>query len=66
MSSRLFMYLLTQLHGSQVQTLILNLFTKNVASHNTALQPTANPLRGLSAAELGRWAVSDADAPSFC
>ena len=23
---------------------------------NQALQPTANPLRGLSAAELGRWA----------
>ena len=48
------MYLLTRLHGSQVQTLILNLFTKSVASHNMALQPTANPLRGLSAAELGR------------
>ena len=26
-------------------------------SHNEALQPTANPLRGLSAAELGRYAV---------
>ena len=26
--------------------------------HNKALQPTANPLRGLSAAELGRY-VSD-------
>ena len=48
------MYLLTRLHGSQVQTLILNLFTKSVASHNKALQPTANLLRGLSAAELGR------------
>ena len=24
--------------------------------HNPALQPTANPLRGLSVAELGRWA----------
>ena len=48
------MCLLTRLHGSQVQTLILNLFTKNVASHNKTLQPTANPLRGLSAAELGR------------
>ena len=23
--------------------------------HNKALQPTANPLRGLSAAELGRY-----------
>ena len=48
------MYLLTRLHGSQVQTLILILFTKSVASHNKALQPTANPLRGLSATELGR------------
>ena len=26
-------------------------------SHNNALQPTANPLRGLSAAELGRYAA---------
>ena len=26
----------------------------NLPRHNTALQPTANPLRGLSAAELGR------------
>ena len=25
--------------------------------HNPALQPTANPLRGLPAAELGRYAV---------
>ena len=25
--------------------------------HNKALQPTANPLRGLSAAELGRYAA---------
>ena len=25
---------------------------------NPALQPTANPLRGLSAAELGRYAVT--------
>ena len=48
------MCLLTRLHGSQVQTLILNLFTKNVASHNKTLQPTANPLRGLPAAELDR------------
>ena len=48
------MYHLTRLRGNQVQTLILNSFTKSVASHNKALQPTANPLRGLSAAELGR------------
>ena len=59
------MYLLTRLRGNQAQTLILNSFTKSVASHNKALQPTANPLRGLSAAELGRWAVSDTDAPSL-
>ena len=26
--------------------------------HNTALLPTANPLRGLSAAELGRYAAT--------
>ena len=26
--------------------------------HNPALQPTANPLRGLSAAELGRYAFN--------
>ena len=25
--------------------------------HNPVLQPTANPLRGLSAAELGRYAM---------
>ena len=28
--------------------------------HNPALQPTANPLRGLPAAELGRYAVKEA------
>ena len=28
----------------------------NQPRHNTALQPTANPLRGLSAAEVGRYA----------
>ena len=27
--------------------------------HNTALQPTANPLRGLPAAELGRYASTE-------
>ena len=27
--------------------------------HNPALQPTANPLRGLPAAELGRYAASN-------
>ena len=51
------MCLLTRLRGSQVQILILNSFTKNVALHNKALQSTASPLRGLSAAELGRQAV---------
>ena len=29
--------------------------------HNNALQPTANPLRGLSAAEFGRYAVTGDD-----
>ena len=42
------MYLLTRLHGSQVQTLILSLYTKNVASHSKALQPTDKPQSGLS------------------
>ena len=28
----------------------------NLPRHNKAFQPPANPLRGLSAAELGRWA----------
>ena len=56
------MYHLTRLRGNQVQTLILNSFTKSVASHNKALQPTANPLRGLSAAEPGRQAMENATA----
>ena len=33
---------------------IQQLHPDGVSAHNTALQPTANPLRGLSAAELGR------------
>jgi hypothetical protein len=31
-----------------------------VMSHNKALQPTANPLRGLPAAELGRSTATNA------
>jgi hypothetical protein len=31
----------------------------NHSPHNKALQPTANPLRGLSAAELGRYVASN-------
>ena len=33
---------------------------------NQSLHRTAIPLRSIAAGELGRWAVSDADAPSFC
>jgi hypothetical protein len=31
--------------------------TGRLPPHNKALQPTANPLRDLSAAELGRYAL---------
>ena len=51
------MYILIRLRGNQVQILILNSFTKSVASHNKTLQPAGNPLRGLPAAELGRYAT---------
>ena len=33
------MYILIRLRGNQVQILILNSFTKSVASHNKTLQP---------------------------
>ena len=36
----------------------------NEITHNPALQPTANPLRGLSAAELGRY-VSDGRSDAY-
>ena len=45
------MCLLTRLRGSQVQILILNSFTKNVALHNKALRLTLLTRRGV--AELG-------------
>ena len=35
-----------------MKTNIANFF--RASEHNPSLQPTANPLRGLSAAELGR------------
>ena len=41
-------------------------------AHNTCIEfaryagRTANPPRGLAAAHACRWAVSNADAPSFC
>lgn len=40
-------------------------------TYNNSLQPTANPLRGLSAAELKRWAViafigGAVDVDEFC
>ena len=34
--------------------------------HNQSLQPTANPLRGLSAAELGRYAAGQPTENSPC
>ena len=42
--------------GFGVAPTILNAQARCQMMHNTALQPTANPLRGLSAAELGRYA----------
>ena len=42
-------------------TVIQLLHPGDVYAHNTALQPTANPLRGLSAAELGRYASTRLD-----
>ena len=40
--------------GQRPPTSLADRSVSNRSRHNTALQPTANPLRGLSAAELGR------------
>ena len=45
-------------------TVIRQLHSGGLYAHNPALQPTANPLRGLSAAELGRY-VSDGRSDAY-
>ena len=47
-------------------TVIQLLHPGDVYAHNTALQPTANPLRGLSAAELGRYAAGQPTGNPSC